>query len=234
MAKSKQNSPFSGRWRIVSMEQWGQDFVDEEEEGYFEFDDRGSGSFHFGYVHGNMDCDLTTRDGAPAVEWTWDGNDEMDAAHGRGWAVLADDELHGAIFFHHGESSKFVAKKPKTPKGKRGQKPDNSAKAFQELVRVLAEAVQFGVSSIGLERKGRDLIVFYQAGRRLRCESYCRRFAASGDRRTRQTSRPVTQVQGQDGNQPARQGVRGPRGAVRQLHATGLQSHAEGTQEEGR
>ena len=26
--------------------------------------------FHFGYVHGQMDCQLTTRDGVPAVEWT--------------------------------------------------------------------------------------------------------------------------------------------------------------------
>jgi hypothetical protein len=37
---------------------WDQD-VDEEEEGYFEFDDKGWGSFHFGYVHGNLDCRLT-------------------------------------------------------------------------------------------------------------------------------------------------------------------------------
>jgi hypothetical protein len=41
VAKSKQPNPFTGRWRIVSMEQWDQDFVDEEEEGYFEFDEKG-------------------------------------------------------------------------------------------------------------------------------------------------------------------------------------------------
>lgn len=123
MVKSKPN-PFTGRWRIVSMEQWEQDFVDEEEEGYFEFDTQRMGSFHFGYVHGNMDCQLTTRDGVPAVEWTWDGNDEMDAAQGRGWAIIKDGELHGMIFFHHGDNSGFVAKRkgeppPKAKKGKR-------------------------------------------------------------------------------------------------------------------
>lgn len=37
------------------MEHWDQEFIDEEEEGYFEFDDKG-GEFHSGYVHGNMDC----------------------------------------------------------------------------------------------------------------------------------------------------------------------------------
>ena len=93
------------------MSAWEQDFIDEEEEGYIEFGDNNQGQFHFGYVHGHMDCRLTKRDGEPAVEWTWDGNDEMDAAQGRGWAFLQGDELHGAIFFHQGDDSEFVAKK---------------------------------------------------------------------------------------------------------------------------
>ena len=109
--KSTPTNPFAGRWRITSMEQWDQDFIDEEEEGYFEFDDKGGGEFHFGYVHGSMDCRLTTREGEPAVEWTWDGNDEMDPAQGRGWAVVRGDELHGKTFFHQGDDSGFVAKR---------------------------------------------------------------------------------------------------------------------------
>ena len=60
-------------------------------------------------VQGHMDCRLTKRDGEPAVEWSWDGNAEMDAAQGRGWAVLRGDELHGMIFFHGGDDSEFVA-----------------------------------------------------------------------------------------------------------------------------
>src|SRR5215813_14246399 len=117
--KSKTPSPFTGRWRIVSMCAWDEDYIDEEEEGFFEFDDKESGEFHFGYVHGHMDCCLTTRDGEPAVEWTWDGNDEMDPAQGRGWAVVNGDELHGMIFFHGGDDSEFVAKKVKGPKRKK-------------------------------------------------------------------------------------------------------------------
>jgi hypothetical protein len=113
MAKSnpKPESPFTGRWRIVSMSAWGQDFVDEEEEGNVEFNGRGSGEFHFGYVHGHMDCREATRDGQPAVEWSWEGNDEMDEASGRGWAVLKGGELHGVIAFHQGDESDFVAKR---------------------------------------------------------------------------------------------------------------------------
>ena len=41
---------------------------------------------------------------------------------------------------------------------------DNSTKAFQELVRVLEEAVRSGVTSLGFEYQGRELIVFHQAG----------------------------------------------------------------------
>ena len=116
---AKKANPFTGRWRITSMEMWDQDFVDDEEEGYIEFDAKGWGSFHFGNIQGNMDCLFTTRDGEPAVEWSWDGNAEMDAAQGRGWAVLRGDELHGMIFFHGGDDSEFVAKK----KGQSRKKP---------------------------------------------------------------------------------------------------------------
>ena len=120
MAKAKPKSHFTGRWRIVSMSAWDEDFIDEEEEGFFEFDDKCGGEFHFGYVHGQMDCRLTTRDGVPAVEWTWDGNDEMDPAQGRGWAMLKGDELQGMIFFHGGDDSEFVARRaPKRGRRKR-------------------------------------------------------------------------------------------------------------------
>jgi hypothetical protein len=107
--KAKETNPFIGRWRIISMSAWDEGYIHEEEEGYFAFSDEGWGAFHFGYVHGQMDCRLTTRDGEPAVEWTWEGNDEMDPAQGRGWAVVQGSELHGMIFFHGGDDSEFVA-----------------------------------------------------------------------------------------------------------------------------
>lgn len=113
--KAEAKSPFTGRWRIVSMSAWDEEFIDEEEEGFFEFNDRGWGEFHFGYVHGNMDCRLTKRGSEPAIEWTWDGNDEMAPAQGQGWAVVKGDELHGMIFFHGGDDSEFVAKRTKGP-----------------------------------------------------------------------------------------------------------------------
>ena len=107
----KTKPPFEGRWRITWMELWGQDFVDEEVEGYFEFESNGTGSFQFGYVRGQIDHQLSERDGKPCVEFTWDGNDEMDPAQGRGWAVVDGDKLNGMIFFHQGDESEFKCRR---------------------------------------------------------------------------------------------------------------------------
>jgi hypothetical protein len=109
--KKKPLSPFEGRWSIVSMSAWDKDYLHEEEPAYIEFSGGQGGQFHFGYVHGNMHCREGTRDGQPAVEFSWDGNAEMDDVNGRGWAVLMGDELHGMLFFHQGDESDFVAKK---------------------------------------------------------------------------------------------------------------------------
>jgi hypothetical protein len=109
--KAAPKSPFVGHWRITWMDQWEQDFVDEEVEGYFAFEPNGVGDFQFGYVRGNIDYREGVREGKPNVEFTWNGNDEMDPAQGRGWAVGTADEIEGMIFFHQGEESAFKAKK---------------------------------------------------------------------------------------------------------------------------
>jgi len=119
MARKKHESPFTGLWHIVSMSEWDEDYINEEVQAFIEFEAGGMGHFQFGYVHGRMNCRLTTRDGEPAVEWTWDGNDEMDPAQGRGWAVRKGEELHGMIFFHQGDDSGFVAQRAEGQKRSR-------------------------------------------------------------------------------------------------------------------
>jgi hypothetical protein len=114
--KAKPPSPFVGLWHIISMETWDEDFFNEEVQAFIELEENGTGHFQFGYVQGYMDWRPTTRDEEPAVEWSWEGNDEMDPAQGRGWAKLTDDELHGMIFIHLGDESEFVAKRAKASK----------------------------------------------------------------------------------------------------------------------
>jgi hypothetical protein len=116
--KPKPKSPFIGRWQIVSMTSWDEDYINEEVPAFFEFDVHQQGNFQFAYVRGAIDYRETTRDGEPAVEWSWEGNDDQDAMSGRGWAVLIDEELHGMIFIHAGDDSGFVAERtgPETRK----------------------------------------------------------------------------------------------------------------------
>src|SRR5271157_1003382 len=75
MSKTKKmpKSPFLGRWRIVSMSTWDEDYINEEFPAFIEFDDKGDGSFQFAYVRRGIDYRITTRDGEPAVEWSWVG-----------------------------------------------------------------------------------------------------------------------------------------------------------------
>ncbi len=65
MAKRKAKSPFQGKWHIVSMTEWDEDYLHEEVPGYIKFDAKGLGSFPFGYVQGQIDSRITERDGKP-------------------------------------------------------------------------------------------------------------------------------------------------------------------------
>ena len=111
MGKSPPKNWATGRWLIESMDQWDREFIDAEVRGYFEFDAKGSGSFQFGYVQGDLDYRVNERDEKPAVEFSWDGNDEMDPAKGRGWLILEGDELKGMFLFHQGDESGIVLKR---------------------------------------------------------------------------------------------------------------------------
>jgi hypothetical protein len=47
---------FECHWHIVSMSAWDEDYLHEEEPIQMEFGKGQQGEFHFGCVHGSMDC----------------------------------------------------------------------------------------------------------------------------------------------------------------------------------
>ncbi|MEO8220391.1 MAG: hypothetical protein ABI563_06365 [Specibacter sp.] len=103
-------SQLAGRWRITDMEEWDRDAIDLVGPAFIEFTDGDSGQFSFIVVRGWMDCRAIERDGRPGVEFSWDGDDDGDRAHGRGWALLMHDRtLKGHIYFHQGMDSAFQA-----------------------------------------------------------------------------------------------------------------------------
>jgi hypothetical protein len=108
MAKAKTN--LMGRWVVQSMSMWDDDYINEEVPSFFDFGKKNLGSFHFGYVQGDVDYRLTERDGKPAVEFSFMGFDAGggDEGSGRGWMVLEGDLLTGMFFFHCGDESEIV------------------------------------------------------------------------------------------------------------------------------
>lgn len=95
-----------GRWRIVEMPDYVEDYPDMVEPAYILFEENGSGEFAFGCVTGQIwgggDID--------AVAFSWDGNDEMDQVSGNGWAELQPSgSIKGQIRFHGGDEANFIA-----------------------------------------------------------------------------------------------------------------------------
>jgi hypothetical protein len=108
------------------------------------------------------------------------------------------------------EQAKASKTKGQHPDDEEENMPDNtenSDTAFRELVRILEEAVQAGVTSLGLEYQGRELI----AGRncRPRCCPNFRRLATIRHRRTRQAGRFVPKVEGENADQSPWERLRG-------------------------
>jgi hypothetical protein len=100
----------AGRWRIVEMELWDEDAIDLVGPAFIELHDDDQGSFRFIAVEGWMDVRAVERDRRPGIEFSSEGNDEMDSASGRGWATVGTDgSLEGRIYFYMGDDSSFRA-----------------------------------------------------------------------------------------------------------------------------
>jgi hypothetical protein len=109
----KRIDPYLGNWRIIEMELWDKDFIDMETEGYFLFGDDEMGDFQFGLVQGQIDYRIEKAGEIERLEFSWEGQDEDDERHGRGWTVIKDDCIEGRFYFHFGDNSSFKARKIK-------------------------------------------------------------------------------------------------------------------------
>ena len=97
-----------GQWRITKMPDYVADHPGMVEPAYILFEEGGSGEFAFGCVTGQ----IFGRGQTDAVEFSWQGNVEMDKASGDGWAELQPDgSLKGAICFDGGDEATFIARR---------------------------------------------------------------------------------------------------------------------------
>ena len=96
---------------MIDMELWNQEDLDLLGQAHLTLDRSGQGSMRFLAIEASVDYRPEVRDGLPAVEFSFDGNDEGDRISGRGWAVLAEHTLRGRLFIHDGDESAFSAKR---------------------------------------------------------------------------------------------------------------------------
>jgi len=113
MAKSQALAKaFRGRWRIVEMKVWPDDYLDLIEPAHITFEGGMYGVFVFGAVKGWLDVRYGTRDGAACAEFSWEGHNDADPASGSGWATLGTPgRLVGHLFIHNSDDSPFVAER---------------------------------------------------------------------------------------------------------------------------
>lgn len=98
-----------GKWRIVAMPDYEDDYPDMVEPAYILFTPKG-GEFAFGCVTGQIFGG--TGPDTNGLDFAWAGNDEMDEASGTGSAVLqADGTLEAEVSFNGGDDIAFTARR---------------------------------------------------------------------------------------------------------------------------
>ena len=103
---------FAGRWRIVEMDVWDNDVLDEVEQAHITFRGGSDGKIAFASLNGDLDVRYGARDGSASAEFTWEGFDDNQPASGRGWATLATaGRLVGHFYIHKGDDSGFVCQR---------------------------------------------------------------------------------------------------------------------------
>jgi len=103
---------FAGRWRIVEMDNWDDDFLDLVEEAHLALRGAADGEIAFGALKGFLDVRYGSRDGSACAEFSWQGHDENDPACGRGWVMIGTGgRLVGHFYIHNGEESDFVCER---------------------------------------------------------------------------------------------------------------------------
>jgi hypothetical protein len=99
---------FAGRWRIVEMDVWDNDVLDEFEEAHITLKDGTDGEITFAALSGDLDV----RYGSACAEFSWEGFDDSEPVCGRGWATPGTaGRLVGHIYIHKGDNSGFVCER---------------------------------------------------------------------------------------------------------------------------
>jgi hypothetical protein len=107
----KRANPFRGRWRIVSTSIWAAEDLDDLGPAQITFGPGQTGELNIVAISASVDYRVGTHEGAPIVEFSWEGDDDGHPTSGRGWARLEGRGVVGRLFIHQGDEAAFVAKR---------------------------------------------------------------------------------------------------------------------------
>jgi hypothetical protein len=107
-------SEYVGKWRIIEMSEWDQDFIDLAAPGHLTIKTDGTGAFAFGAVEAEIDCRIEKIGDGERLGFSFAGSDEGDEVSGRGWAAVSGRSMEGWFVFHLGDESTFRARKQRT------------------------------------------------------------------------------------------------------------------------
>ncbi len=100
-----------GNWHIYKMETWDEDYFNMEVQAYIQIKKNLCGDFQFGLVQGDIDGKM---EGKKKMNFSFEGQDELDPCSGRGHIELVDqNNAKGKFFIHEGDESEFLAKRAK-------------------------------------------------------------------------------------------------------------------------
>jgi len=103
---------FTGRWRILSMDRWGKEYLDLIAEAHLTFRGAAGGNIAFGTLEGSLEVTYVAFEQSTRAVFSWKGEDGADDVSGSGWAVLeTDDRLVGHFSIEDGVVWAFVCER---------------------------------------------------------------------------------------------------------------------------
>jgi hypothetical protein len=89
---------------------WARADLDEFAPAHITFGANRRGELELVAIEADIDYRVGTREGKPAVEFSWQGSDDGQPISGRGWALLGDSQIAGRLFIHQGDETTFTAR----------------------------------------------------------------------------------------------------------------------------
>jgi hypothetical protein len=100
-----------GKWKLVEVDDWEEEEIDEFEPAMLDIRKGGKGSFNFIASHAVLDWKMDDPKNIGRIDFSFMGDDDGTEVFGRGWAEFDGGEVTGEISYFQGDRYQFRAVK---------------------------------------------------------------------------------------------------------------------------